>query len=114
MNNAKIWLVVKPTVGIPIFLSAVAISSFAVHLAVVTNTSWVSDYLSGQPLGTGDQATAALETDGTAAQTVSFVRSPEADGTVYAVMPDGSRARLVFEDAPTLAAFDPGRAPIDQ
>ena len=29
----KIWLVVKPTVGIPVFLGAVAVGSFAVHLA---------------------------------------------------------------------------------
>ena len=28
MNNAKLWLVVKPTVGIPIFLSAVAVGDF--------------------------------------------------------------------------------------
>ena len=30
MNNAKMWLVVKPTVGIPLCLSAVAVGSFAV------------------------------------------------------------------------------------
>jgi hypothetical protein len=52
MNNAKMWLVVKPTVGIPLFLSAVAIGSFAVHVAVLTNTSWVGDFLQGKPLGT--------------------------------------------------------------
>lgn len=51
MNNSKMWLVVKPTVGIPLFLGAVAVGSFAVHVAVLTNTSWVSDFLSGQPLG---------------------------------------------------------------
>lgn len=56
MNNAKMWLVVKPTVGVPLFLSAVAVGSFAVHVAVLTNTSWVSDFLSGQPLGAGDEA----------------------------------------------------------
>jgi light-harvesting protein B-800-850 alpha chain len=48
MNNAKMWLVVKPTVGVPLFLSAVAIGSFAVHVAVLTNTSWVGDFLSGR------------------------------------------------------------------
>ena len=60
MNNAKMWLVVKPTVGVPLFLSAVAVGSFAVHVAVLTNTSWVSDFLSGQELGTGDAEEAAL------------------------------------------------------
>ncbi|PKP63005.1 MAG: light-harvesting protein, partial [Alphaproteobacteria bacterium HGW-Alphaproteobacteria-8] len=58
MNNAKLWLVVKPTVGIPLFLSAVAIGSFAVHLAVLSKTNWYEDYLLGKPLGS--TATAAL------------------------------------------------------
>lgn len=47
MIYGKIWLVVKPTVGIPLFLGAVAIGSFAVHLALVTNTTWVKKFLNG-------------------------------------------------------------------
>lgn len=47
MIYGKIWLVVKPTVGIPVFLGAVAISSFAVHLALVTQTTWIKTYLNG-------------------------------------------------------------------
>jgi light-harvesting protein B-800-850 alpha chain len=47
MIYGKIWLVVKPSVGIPLFLSAVAISSFAVHVALVTNTTWVKRFLNG-------------------------------------------------------------------
>ena len=58
MNNAKMWLVVPPAVGVPIFLGAVAVGSFAVHVAVLSNTSWVSDFLSGEPLGSGDAAAA--------------------------------------------------------
>ena len=54
MNNAKMWLVVSPSVGVPLFLGAVAVGSFAVHVAVLSNTSLVSDFLSGQPLGSGD------------------------------------------------------------
>jgi light-harvesting protein B-800-850 alpha chain len=49
MNNAKLWLVVKPTVGVPLFLGAVAVGSFAVHLSVLRNTTWLSGFLSGQP-----------------------------------------------------------------
>jgi len=63
MNNAKMWLVVKPTVGIPMFLTAVAIGSFAVHVAVLTNTSWVSDFLQGKPLGSGDGAVTSMLSD---------------------------------------------------
>ncbi|NCU19853.1 light-harvesting protein [Candidatus Falkowbacteria bacterium] len=47
MNNAKLWLVVKPTTGVPLFLSAVAISSFAVHYMLVQNTTWMGAYHNG-------------------------------------------------------------------
>jgi light-harvesting protein B-800-850 alpha chain len=58
MNNAKMWLVVKPTVGVPLFLTAVAVGSFAVHVAVLTNTMWVSDFLKGVPMGSTAQMSA--------------------------------------------------------
>jgi len=47
MIYGKIWCVVKPSTGIPVFLAAVAIGSFAVHLALLTNTTWVPKYLNG-------------------------------------------------------------------
>lgn len=47
MIYGKIWCVVKPSVGIPIMLAAVAIGSFAVHLALLTNTTWLPKYLNG-------------------------------------------------------------------
>lgn len=98
MNNSKMWLVVKPTVGIPLFLSAVAISSFAVHVAVVTNTSWVSDYLNGKDI-TGD--TAALSS-GTMMLPAS---SDILDGSLV-ILPDGRTARIVIDDTVTLASAD--------
>lgn len=94
MNNAKMWLVVKPTTGIPLFLSAVAIGSFAVHVAVVSNTTWVADFLSGQPLGSSAK-TASLDADAPFASTVGAV----VDGRqhVLVVMPDGTTARAILE-----------------
>ncbi|MFN7857376.1 light-harvesting protein [Acidovorax sp.] len=47
MIYSKMWCVVKPSVGIPIFIAAVAISSFSVHLALTMNTTWVKDFLNG-------------------------------------------------------------------
>jgi light-harvesting protein B-800-850 alpha chain len=47
MIYGKLWLVVKPSVGIPLFLGAVAVGSFAVHLALLTNTTWVKRFLNG-------------------------------------------------------------------
>jgi light-harvesting protein B-800-850 alpha chain len=65
MNNAKMWLVVKPTVGVPLFLSAVAIGSFAVHVAVLTNTGWVGDFLTGRGINAQKSASIVLPDTGT-------------------------------------------------
>ncbi len=101
MNNAKMWLVVKPTVGVPLFLTAVAVGSFAVHVAVLSNTTWVADFLSGKPIGNG---TAALE------QTVPHVANAAyvAEGAqeVLVVMPDGTTARAILQMPSTVAALE--------
>jgi light-harvesting protein B-800-850 alpha chain len=47
MIYGKIWTVVNPAVGIPVFLGAVAVASFSVHLAIASNTTWVKGYLNG-------------------------------------------------------------------
>jgi light-harvesting protein B-800-850 alpha chain len=52
MIYGKMWTVVKPTVGVPILLGAVAVGSFAVHLAITTHTTWVSKFLNGEPINT--------------------------------------------------------------
>jgi light-harvesting protein B-800-850 alpha chain len=103
MNNAKMWLVVKPTVGIPLFLSAVAVSSFAVHVAVLSNTSWVSDFLSGNPLGSG-AATASLTLDAPNASTAAYV--PQGSQEVLITMPDGTMARAVLQLPETMASLE--------
>jgi light-harvesting protein B-800-850 alpha chain len=61
MNNAKMWLVVKPTVGIPMFLTGVALGSFLVHVAVLTNTGWVGNFLKGLPLDGGAETSMLIE-----------------------------------------------------
>ncbi len=104
MNNSKMWLVVKPTVGIPLFLSAVAIGSFAVHVAVLTNTGWVSDFLKGNPMGTSAQA--SLD-NGAATQHASFTAQQGLDGqAILVTLPDGTIARAVIEMPKALAAID--------
>ncbi|MEL7313076.1 MAG: light-harvesting protein [Pseudomonadota bacterium] len=47
MNQARMWLVVKPTVGIPLFLGAVALISFTIHFAILNNTSWFPAFFGG-------------------------------------------------------------------
>lgn len=104
MNNAKMWLVVKPTVGVPLFLSAVAVGSFAVHVAVLSNTSWVSDFLSGKELGAGDmEASAAMLADPDTAKAAYVI--PAADGSrdVTIIMPDGTPVQATLK-APEIHA----------
>ncbi len=52
MIYGKIWLVVKPTVGVPLFLGAVAVSSFLVHYMLLTHTTWLKRYYEGKPAAT--------------------------------------------------------------
>lgn len=47
MNQARMWLVVRPSFGIPFFLSAVAVVSLLVHFSVLTNTTWFPAFLQG-------------------------------------------------------------------
>jgi len=104
MNNAKMWLVVKPTVGVPLFLSAVAVGSFAVHVAVLSNTSWVADFLSGKPLGAGAMASAALVLPEEEVAKVSYV--PGGANEVLITMPDGTTARAVLTMPEELASLN--------
>lgn len=106
MNNAKMWLVVPPAVGVPIFLGAVAVGSFAVHVAVLSNTSWVSDFLSGNPLGSGDAEEAALKLEGMDAQTAKATYvMPSTDGAqqVLVIMPDGTTTMAMLQSPGVIA-----------
>jgi light-harvesting protein B-800-850 alpha chain len=47
MNNGKMWCVVNPTVGIPLFLGGVAVVSLTVHFAILNNTSWFPAFFGG-------------------------------------------------------------------
>ena len=47
MNQGKIWLVVKPSVGLPLFLGSVAAIALMVHLAVLNHTTWFPGYWQG-------------------------------------------------------------------
>ena len=99
MNNAKMWLVVPPAVGVPVFLGAVAVGSFAVHVAVLSNTSWVSDFLSGQELGSGDaQAAAAMIAPQASTSKASYaVERPDGSLEVTIILPDGTATSAVIQ-----------------
>lgn len=47
MNQGRIWCVVSPTVGLPLFLGAVAAISLIIHFAVLNNTTWFAAFWGG-------------------------------------------------------------------
>jgi light-harvesting protein B-800-850 alpha chain len=98
MNNAKLWLVVSPNVGIPLLLTAVAASSFTVHYMMLNNASWLRGYYDGNPIS----GTASAAVEGQAPmQNAGFL----ADGgqVVLITMPDGTTARAILQTPETLA-----------
>jgi light-harvesting protein B-800-850 alpha chain len=48
MNQGRIWCVVNPTVGLPLFLGSVAVTSLIVHASVMTHVSWMGNYWQGK------------------------------------------------------------------
>ena len=107
MNNSKMWLVVKPTVGIPLFLSAVAVGSFSVHVAVLTNTSWVGDFLSGKDIG-GTQSASIDSNVKTASATGDAVRFyAVSDDEMVVMLPDGRMGKAVFTKPLAMASDGP-------
>lgn len=104
MNNAKMWLVVPPAVGVPVFLGAVAVGSFAVHVAVLSNTSWVSDFLSGQELGAGDQTAAAVGLKDMNTAKAAYSVDLENGSEVTVILPDGTTAKAILQTNEVLAA----------
>lgn len=58
MNQGRIWTVVNPSVGLPLFLGAVAGTSLLVHTAVLSNTTWMADFFNG---GSSAAKTAQIE-----------------------------------------------------
>ncbi len=59
MNQGKIWLVVKPTVGLPLFLGGVTVIALSVHAAILTHTDWYPAYYNGNLKAKATAAAAA-------------------------------------------------------
>jgi light-harvesting protein B-800-850 alpha chain len=58
MNQGRLWTVVSPTIGLPLFLGSVAVMSFTIHLAVLNHSSWYKEFFNG----TGMIKSASAET----------------------------------------------------
>lgn len=102
MNNAKLWLVVSPNLGIPVFLGAVAIGSFAVHLAIVNNTTWIESFHEGKGINADS---AALTEEGATTAKASYAM-PNADGgtEITVILPDGTHAKAILQTPERMAS----------
>jgi light-harvesting protein B-800-850 alpha chain len=60
MNQGRLWTVVNPSIGLPIFLGAIAVTSLIVHFSILTHTTWYPGFLQG------GQKKVAIETQTTA------------------------------------------------
>jgi len=47
MDRGKIWLVVPPKVGVPLYLGSVAVIALLVHYALLSHTTWFTSYWNG-------------------------------------------------------------------
>jgi light-harvesting protein B-800-850 alpha chain len=91
MNQGRIWCVVNPTVGLPLFLGSVAVTSLIVHYSVLSHTSWIGNYWQGAA-----KVKAAANSQGTtptslaakpdSAFVISVAPSTAADGTATFVV----------------------------
>jgi light-harvesting protein B-800-850 alpha chain len=48
MNQGTLWTVVKPSVGLPLLLGAVAVTAILVHYALLSHTTWFAKYWNGK------------------------------------------------------------------
>jgi light-harvesting protein B-800-850 alpha chain len=77
MNQGRIWTVVKPTVGLPLFLGSVAVTSLIVHYAVLSHTTWMAAYWEG-----GHKAKVSQETPAPAASDATKLSLQDGRATV--------------------------------
>ena len=99
MNNARMWTVVNPTVGLPLFFVGVAATSLIVHASIMTNSTFMGQFWAGQEM-TGE---IALFDGGAPVQSAS---ASLASGEAFIVLPDGRTGRVVFDAPVTLASAD--------
>jgi light-harvesting protein B-800-850 alpha chain len=96
MNQGRIWTVVSPTVGLPLFLGSVALMSFTVHFAVLNNSSWMKEFFNGNLT-----KTSAVETEVAPTADLAAAKTDESTFTV-------AQAPAIADDvAPTLLKIKP-------
>ncbi len=87
MNQGRIWCVVNPTVGLPLFLGSVAAIALIVHASVLSHTTWFGGYWQGGAKAKSAATTTPATTASNAgAFQVSVSPSTSADGATSFVV----------------------------
>ena len=47
MNEGRLWLYVKPTIGIPLFFLGFMLAALSVHASILYNTTWFAAFFQG-------------------------------------------------------------------
>jgi light-harvesting protein B-800-850 alpha chain len=110
MNQGRIWCVVNPTVGLPLFLGSVAVTSLIVHYSVLSHVSWFGSYWNGSAaaktaaaVDTSTKPVAVTLPDGKSI--VITVTTPA--GTTATAQTEPSAAKTAAPDKLALAAPGP-------
>lgn len=75
MVNGKMWLVVKPTVGLPLFFVGIVVASLSVHTALLLNTAYFPAFLRGAAATRTSEVTTPLTLAVPAAARVADVKA---------------------------------------
>jgi light-harvesting protein B-800-850 alpha chain len=62
MNQTELWLVVKPSVGLPLFLGGVLVIALLVHGSLALKTDWYGAYWNGSAKAKAAAVTPATQT----------------------------------------------------
>ncbi len=49
-GQAGLWLYVRPHIGLPHFIGAVALIALVVHLGILGHTTWFKKFLNGEKI----------------------------------------------------------------
>ncbi len=113
MNQGRIWCVVNPTVGLPLFLGSVAVTSLIVHFSVLNNTTWFGSYWNGKAkpkvasVEVPAQPLAMSSSEGAAGFTISVAPAKTADAQTAFVITLAPKA-VATAQADASAAELPG------
>jgi light-harvesting protein B-800-850 alpha chain len=96
MNQGRIWCVVNPTVGLPLFIGGVAVTSLVVHASVMTHTTWMSNFFQGAAA-----KTASIDTT-VAPVAANVIKSGDGYVITLKVVPDAGTKLSLSTDGGTL------------